>query len=240
MEDREAELSEHLTELRTRLIRAIVYIGVGAVVAWFFYDRLYSVLTEPVKLVLESGNTRFMITRITEGFMIRCQISIIAGVILALPLITAEVWGFVSPALTKQERRSIKWIVPFCIILFACGVATAYLIMPAAMKFFVKYVPANTEFRPTVADNIVFIVRMLLAFGLVFELPIILLFLGKLGIVSSQTLKSGWRYAVVGIAVLAAIATPSGDLFSMMAMAVPVTLLYLISILLVKIVERKA
>jgi sec-independent protein translocase protein TatC len=123
--------------------------------------------------------------------------------------------------------------------LFAFGVATAYFILPAAMKFFISYVPQDAELRPTVAENIVFVVKMLLAFGLVYELPIVLLFLGKLGIVDSKMLKSGWRYALVGIAVLAAVATPSGDIFSMMAMAIPVTGLYLLSIMLVRIVEKK-
>lgn len=238
MEDREVELSEHLAELRTRLIRGIIYVGVGAVAAWFLYDWLYAALTAPVINALAAKNTKFMITRMAEGFMIRCQVTLVAGVILTLPLITVEVWGFVSPALTKKERRPLIWIVPFCILLFVCGVAVAYIILPAAMKFFVGYVPPNADLRPTVADNIVFIMKMLLAFGLVFELPVILLFLGKLGIVSSRTLASGWRYALVGIAVLAAVATPSGDLFSMMAMAIPVTLLYLVSILLVRMVER--
>jgi len=240
VEDREVELSEHLAELRTRLIRSIIYICIGAVAAWFLYDWLYTTLTAPVSNALAAKNTKFMMTRVAEGFMIRCQVTLIAGVILALPLITVEIWGFVAPALTEQERRPLIWIVPFCILLFACGVAVAYAILPAAMKFFVGYVPQNVDLRPTVADNIVFVVKMLLAFGLVFELPIILLFLGKLGIVNSRTLISGWQYALVGIAVLAAVATPSGDLLSMMAMAIPVTLLYMASILLVKMVERKS
>ena len=239
MEDREAELAEHLEELRTRLIRTIVYVGVGTVIAWFLYDWIYGFLTAPVRHALGTIGTKFMITRVAEGFMIRCQVSLVAGIILALPFITTEVWGFVTPALTKAERRPLKWIAPACIALFAFGVATAYFILPAAMKFFISYVPKDAELRPTVAENIVFIVKMLLAFGLVYELPIVLMFLGKLGIIDARMLKSNWRYSLVGIAVLAAVATPSGDAFSMMAMAVPLVGLYLLSIMLVRMVEPK-
>lgn len=239
MEDREAELTEHLEELRTRLIRSIVYIGLGSVLAWFLYDWIYSLLTEPVRHVLSTAGAKFMVTRVAEGFMIRCQVSLIAGVIFALPFVTGEVWGFVAPALTKAERRPLRWIAPTCILLFALGVVTAYFILPAAMRFFVSYIPPDAELRPTVAENIVFIVKMLLAFGLVYELPIVLMFLGKLGVVDTRMLKANWRYALVGISVLAAVATPSGDLFSMMAMAIPVTGLYVLSIFLVRLVEPK-
>ncbi|MBI2843096.1 MAG: twin-arginine translocase subunit TatC [Armatimonadetes bacterium] len=242
MEDREAELSEHLQELRARLIRSILYVGVGAVAAWFLYRWIYGFLTAPVSHILETINTKFLLTHVAEGFMIRCQISLIAGLILAAPLITFEIWGFVAPALTKEEKRPIRWIAPLCIVLFAFGVGTAYFILPAAMEFFLSpsFIPSGAEIRPSVATTIIFIAKMLLAFGIVFEMPIVLLFLGKLGIVNSKMLKSSWRYAVVAIAVVAAVATPSSDAFSMMAMAVPLIVLYAISILLVKLVEPKA
>lgn len=237
--DREAELSEHLEELRARLIRSVIYVAVGTVIAWFIYDWVYAFLTGPVQQVLESVGTKFLMTGVAEGFMLRCQIALISGIILAMPLLTLEVWGFVAPGLTKKERRPIVWIAPLCVVLFIGGVATAYGILPAAMKFFVAYVPRGAELRPAVSQNLVFVVKMLLSFGLVFEMPVVLLFLGKLGVVNAKMLRASWRYALVAIAMLAAVATPSGDLFSMMAMAIPVTFLYGFSIILVKIVEPK-
>ena len=241
MEDRDAELAEHLQELRARLIRAIVFLAIGVGVAWFLYPWIYELLTAPIKAAFESRNLKLamMMTRMTEAFMLRCQVSIIAGAIIAAPMMTIEAWGFVAPALTRDEKRPVKWIAPLSIFLFALGVTIGYLILPSAMKFFTMYIPPNTELRPVVADNLVFIVKMLLAFGLVFELPIVLIFLGKLGIVNSKMLRSGWRYAMICIAILAAVATPSSDAISMLAMAVPLAGLYLVSILLVKIVEPK-
>lgn len=239
MEDREAELSEHLTELRTRLIRSIIYVGLGAIAAWFLYDWVYGFLTAPINEVLKSEHTKFILTRVAEGFMIRCQVTLVGGLILALPFMIAEAWGFIAPGLTKTERRPLRWIVPLTILLFAFGVATAYFILPAAMQFFAAYVPKDAELRPSVGDNLLFVVKMLLAFGLVFEMPIALLFLGKLGIVDAKMLRSGWRFALVGIAVLAAVATPSSDAFSMIAMAIPLVFLYMLSIALVKMVEPK-
>ncbi|HOM72544.1 MAG TPA: twin-arginine translocase subunit TatC [Armatimonadota bacterium] len=239
MEDRELELSEHLAELRTRLIRCVIYVSLGVVVTWILYDRIYGFVAGPVITILDQTGNKFMVTRIAEGFMLRCHISLITGIILTSPLITFEIWGFVTPALTKAEKQPIKWIAPLCVLLFAGGVAVGYSIIPTTMKFLISYVPPGAEARLTVADNLVFIVKMLLAFGIVFELPVILLFLGKLGLVNSKTLISGWRYAVVGIAILAAVITPSGDLFTMMSMAVPVTFLYAVSILMVRLVEEK-
>lgn len=240
MEDREVELSEHLDELRTRLIRSVIYIGLGAVIAWFLYDCIYGLLTKPIASALKDLGTHFMVTRITECFMIRCQISLVGGLILALPLVTLEAWGFVTPALSKEERKPLRWIAPLTVLLFVGGVALAYAILPIGMKWFASYVPKNVDLRPTISENILFTIKMLLSFGLVFELPVVLMFLGKLGIVSSKMLKSTWRYGVVVVAIVAAVATPSNDAFSMLAMAVPLVFLYLASIWLVKIVEPKS
>jgi sec-independent protein translocase protein TatC len=239
VEDREAELSEHLAELRARIIRSIIYIALAAILAWFLYDWIYRLLTAPVQAALQSINTKFLLTHLAEGFMIRCQVALVAGLIIAAPLVTAEAWGFVAPALTKEEKRPIKWVAPLCALLFVFGVATAYVIFPAAVRFFIGYIPRGAELRPTVGGTVIFIVKMFLAFGLVFEMPVVILVLGKIGIVNAGMLKSGWRHALVGIALLAAVATPSTDAFSMMAMAVPLAILYGLSILLVRMVEPK-
>jgi sec-independent protein translocase protein TatC len=237
--DKETELTDHLAELRTRIIRAVVYILAGTIVGWLLYDYTFRFITGPVADVLIKHGQKFQILGITEPFMIRFQTSLVSGVALALPLVTLEIWGFIKPALTKEERRPLRWIVPLSISLFAMGVALAYFAMPSAVKWLVSYVPPNADFRPDIAQNMLFIIKMLLAFGVVFELPVVLMFLGKVGILSSKTMKQYWRQAVVGIAALAAVATPSNDWFTMSIMAAPLIVLYLLSILLVRMIEKR-
>ncbi|MDO8682308.1 MAG: twin-arginine translocase subunit TatC [Armatimonadota bacterium] len=236
-EEKQAELVEHLGELRTRIIRSAIYTAVGMAVCWFFYYDIFDLLTAPLTGTLK--DVKFQMVGLSEGFMLRMQVSLIAGAIIAAPLITMELWGFVSPALTRDEKRPLKWITPMCIFLFASGVMLAYLIIPRTVQFFVSQTPPNTDFRPFISQNLIFIVKMLFAFGVVFELPVVLMFLGKLGIVDSKMLRAYWRQAILLMAVVAAIATPSADAFTMIIMAVPLCFLYLLSIFLVKFVERK-
>ena len=238
-DEKRAELTEHLAELRTRLIRCAICVVVGAVVAWLFYDQLFSFLTRPMTQVLARIHSQFLLTSFPEAFLIQMQICIIAGIILMSPLLTMEVWGFVAPGMTRQERKAIKWIAPLSIVLFACGVVLCYLILPKAFNWFASYIPKNAQLRPSVQQAVLFTVKMLLAFGIVFELPVVLMLLGKVGIVNSGMLARNWRYAMVAVCVVAAVATPSNDAFSMLMMAIPVAGLYFMSIGLVKLTERK-
>jgi sec-independent protein translocase protein TatC len=237
-EDKQAELVEHLAELRTRLFRCFTYIAVGTAVCWFFYPRIFHLLTAPVTGIL-AGKTKFQMVGLTEGFMLQLQVSLVAGFICAAPFVTMELWGFVSPALTRDERKPIRWIAPLTVVLFVMGVSLCYYIMPVAVRWFISFTPPGAEFRPFISQNLVFLIKMLLAFGLSFELPIVLMFLGKLGIINSRMMKTYWRQAVVITAIVAAIATPSNDAFSMLMLAAPMCILYLLSIYLVKIIEPR-
>ena len=236
--ERKAELAEHLTELRARLIRIIIYVIAGATVAWLQYDAwLYDLLTNPMMSVLKQLKSTFLLTSFPEGFMIQLQICIVAGLILASPLVTYELWAFVSPGLTANEKRPVKWLFPLALLLFSIGVVLCYLILPAAFRWFAAYVPKGAELRPTVQQSILFSVKMLFMFGVVFELPVVLMLLAKVGIVNSRMLRQNWRIAMVLVAVVAAVATPSNDAFTMLRMAIPVAALYFLSIILVKFVE---
>lgn len=237
--EKRAELVEHLAELRTRLVRSFIYVVVGATAAWFLYEQVFSLLTRPMADVLTKIDAKFLLTGFPEAFLIRIQICVVSGLILVLPLVTTEVWGFISPGLTREERRAIKWIAPLSTVLFAGGVVLCYTILPMAFKWFASYVPPGAELRPSVQASVLFTVKMLLAFGVVFELPIVLMLLAKVGIVDSRLLRENWRVAMLGVTIVAAVATPSGDAFSMMMMAVPVAMLYFMSILLVKMIEGK-
>lgn len=239
-DEKRAELTEHLAELRNRLVRVVIYVVVGSIAAWVFYDFLFAFITRPMMGVLLKRDTKFLITGFPEAFMIRVQISVVAGIILTAPLITLEMWGFVAPGLTRPERRALKWIGPLSIVLFLGGVVLCYLILPNAFRWFASFVPEGADLRPGLLQSILFAVKMLLAFGIVFELPIVLMLLGKVGVVSSRFLLQNWRVAMVGVAALAAVATPSNDALTMLFMAVPVALLYFLSIGLVRIVERKS
>jgi len=238
-EEKTAELYDHLAELRSRLVRSIVYIIIGTAVAWFFYKSLFSLLTKPMTAVMSKIGAKFLLTSFPEAFMVQIQVCLIAGLILVSPLLTLEIWGFISPALTRSEKRPLIWCVPLSVILFASGVALCYFILPTAFQWFTSYIPDSAEFRPTMQHSIRFSALMLLAFGVMFELPVVLMLLAKVGIVDSRMLRDNWRIAVLVVSIVAAVATPSNDAFTMLTMAVPVVLLYFASILLVKIIEKK-
>lgn len=235
--EKQVELFDHLGELRTRIIRIFIYAVIGTIAAWFFYDFLFSVLTRPMATALKE--TKFLLTSFPEAFMMRLTISFIAGLVLTIPFISIELWGFISPALSREERRPLIWIIPLSIILFILGVSLCYYILPKAFGWFISYVPANAELRPSAQGSLLFTVKMMLAFGLMFELPVVLMLLASIGIVNSKFLKSNWRVAIVVVSIIAAVATPSNDAFSMLMMAVPVALLYFASIGLVRTVERR-
>jgi len=238
--EKRAELFDHLSELRTRLVRCCLYIVCGGIAAWFLYEPfIYKWLTWPMSPILEAQKTKYMFTSIIQPFMLRMQVCTIAGVIIMLPLVTMEVWGFIAPGLHANERKPLKWVVPLSVFLFACGVAVAYTVLPWGFRWFSSYIPVNAEIRPSVPDTMRFVMLMLLAFGIVFELPVFLMLLAQVGIIDSNGLKRNWRYWVVGIAMGAAITCPSNDVLSMVAMAVPLVFLYFASIWLVKLVEKK-
>lgn len=235
--ERRAELVEHLAELRSRLIACVVFIAIGMIIAWFAYDRIFAFLTKPMAETLRQLDSKFLLTGFPEAFMIRMQICLVAGLIIMSPLVIWQIWAFVSPGLTPSEKRPLKWIAPLSVVLFASGVVLCYFIMPAAFKWFASYVPKGAELRPSVQASVLFAVKMLFAFGVVFQLPVVLMLLAMVGIVDSRMLKENWRIAMVAVSVVAAIATPSSDAFSMLCMAIPVAGLYLFSILLVWLVE---
>lgn len=235
--DKQLELMEHLAELRNRLGRSVAYIAVGMVVGWIFYDFFFELLSAPVKPVL-TGSSKFLLTSVAEGFTIKMQMSLMVGIILAMPLLTMEGWRFISPGLTRIERRGVHLVVPLAIFLFAGGVVLAYMILPVGIQWLVSQNPKDAQFMPSVAQTLLFVVKMLLAFGLVFQMPVIIMFLAKVGVVNSRMLISYWRQAVVLLAIVAAVVTPSADAFSMMMMCAPLIVLYGLSIGLVKFVEK--
>lgn len=241
-DEKRMELTEHLAELRTRILRMMLYLAIGATASFVFFPKLYLILRAP----LDEGARRahvdvqVAITHFTTGFFTVLQMAVVAGLILTSPLVVAEIWGFVAPALTREEKRPLRWVVPFSIVLFAGGVTLAYLIAPFAIQWFLGYVNSfgPAELLQDPRQFVLFLLKLMAAFGLVFQLPVILMFLAWIGILSSATMKRSWRHAVVGISVIGLFVTPSNDPFTMLMMIIPVIVLYIGSISLVGMVER--
>jgi len=176
----------------------------------------------------------------TEPFFVQFQICLVAGVVVAMPLLLWEVWGFIAPALTYNERKWALLVLPVAVFLFFVGVALSYLIFPMAINWFISYLPPDAKILQSPLRYVTFLTKMCLAFGLVFQLPLLLMFLAAVGVISSDLMKQQWRGATVTLAIAAAIFTPSNDAFTMLMMAIPLVILFLASIWLVQLVERYA
>jgi sec-independent protein translocase protein TatC len=235
---------DHVEELRQRILRSLVYVTLGAVAAWFYRSTLLRLLEYPAlegarRVGLE--DFAFRIFEAAGGFMLMVQISLVAGVVLASPLLTIELWGFLAPALLPHEKRWATWAVPSATFLFLCGVATCYWIAPSAFAFFLRFnLTMGVKPELTLGPYLYFFLRLVLVFGVLFELPLFLMVLAGVGLVTSSGLIRQWRVAIVSVFLVAAIATPTGDAFTMTVLATPMMFLYLLSVFLVRMVEKKA
>ena len=244
---REMELWEHLDELRARLIRSAIYIVVGLAIAWALYPYLWEVFFAPLKPLLDKQGGRVVFTDFTQGFMLRLQVSLVAGLVVAIPMVTFEIWGFIAPGLTRSERKACHVVFPLSIFFFFGGVAIGYMMMSVAVGYFMQFIPtsgtgptegAGAELLQNPLSYIMFLVKLVVAFGICFQMPVILMFLAWVGMVSSAMLRQHWRIAVVLCFCVGAIATPGGDPLTMMVMAAPLAVLYLASIFMCGFIER--
>ena len=221
---------EHLTELRIRIIRSLTAVLIGAIVGWVLYPEIISFILDPYCETLGTDCT-LRVDEPLEGLNTRFMVSAYVGLALAVPVWLWQFWKFVSPGLHKGERRQGLILVGSGIVLFVAGITLAFLTLPRALDFLVSVGGTDliTEFRAKA--YISFVIKMMLAFGVGFQLPVVLIILQRLGILSYVTLRKQWRYAVVIIVVVVAVLTPSGDPISLLALAVPMYLLYELSIL---------
>lgn len=238
-EERRADLITHLAELRARLIRTMVYLAVGMTAVWVFLDRLYRFLVSPIRKPLEEAGGELMVYELLEPLMVRLSITLVGGLILALPLVFYEVWAFVAPGLTRSERRAARPLVPVSGLLFLMGVAMGYLMTGTAVKALLGFNLPDTELRLSLNRTVLLLVKFYLAFGLAFQLPIVIVLLAKVGIVDSRLLIRRWREAVVAIFVAAGIITPTWDPITLTICALPMVALYVGTIGAVKLIERR-
>ncbi|MFB0902306.1 MAG: twin-arginine translocase subunit TatC [Acidimicrobiales bacterium] len=227
-------LIEHLTELRKRIIISVVAVAVAAVVAYAFYNRILEFLLKPhCEINGDQGLLQgcgLLARSPLEGFSVRLMVATYSGVALAMPVLLWQLWKFIAPGLYPQERRYGLAFVILSFVLFAFGASLAYWSLPRALEFLVQVGGPSLENVYSPKEYIGFVVKMMLGFGIGFEFPIVLIFLQLTGIVDNAMLRSGRRFALVGIVALVAVLTPSGDPYTLMVLSVPMYLFYEISI----------
>jgi sec-independent protein translocase protein TatC len=231
-------LIEHLAELRTRLIRTFIALGIAGVVAWFLYDPLLEILLGPLNET--APDIPLITTEPLQGFQFRLQMTTYTAIALAFPVILWQLWRFVAPALYANEKRYAIAFIAVGSLLFAVGAGIAFWTMPEALKF-LQNIGGDDNFDQfyTPTSYVRLIVFMMIAFGIGFQFPLIVTSLNMMGVVSTDKLRQVRRYVIVIIAVFVAVATPSGDPISMLALTVPMCLLYEVSILIGRIRDRR-
>ena len=237
-------LADHLRELRARLLNVAVVLVIGIVVAWFFYDQLFSLLLDPyenaqARLEAKGVNSQGVVTGVATSLLLRLKISALAAVVVTSPFWLYQIWAFIMPGLHAHEK---KWTKLFAVIagpLFIAGVATAYYVLPKGMVVLIGFTPGGLQSLVDFGDYFRFLTRMLLVFGIAFEIPLFVVMLSLAGVVSGATLGAYRPWIVVGTFVFAAVATPSTDPFSMLMLALPMTLLFLVSEGVARLVDRR-
>jgi len=228
---------EHLDELRQRLIVCVAALGVGFLASWAYVERLLDFIFTPLAATIAGG--KFQYYEPAEAFMLRMKLAALAGLFLAMPVILWQVWRFVAPGLYSDEKRLAIPFVLLATTFFGLGAAFShYVAFPWTMQFFASFERPDIVFLPAIAPVFAMYVKMLLAMGLVFQMPTFVFFLARMGLVTAGFLARHFKYAVLGIFVVAAIATPGQDFASQFMMAGPMLVLYLLSIGIAWLVAR--
>lgn len=238
MTDQKMPLTAHLEELRKRLIVSLVALAVGFGISYGFKERLFFFLSRPLEKHLPEGSTMQYIG-IPEAFLTYLKLSLFAGLVLSLPVILYEIWRFVAPGLYEREKRYFIPFVLFSMIFFLGGASFCYFIVfPFVFQFFMSFSDGSLQAMPTIRQYLSFATRLLLAFGLVFEMPIFFFFLGRTGLVNYRSLARQRRIAVILVFVGAALLTPP-DVVSQLLLAGPLLILFELSLQIVRITGRK-
>lgn len=245
-QDQKLPFTQHLIELRKRLLWVFAAMALGTGICYLFVDQIYSFLVQPLADAMEQGSTnRLIYTGLTEAFFTYLKVSFFAGIFLTFPILLAQLWGFIAPGLFKQEKRALlPFLIATPILFFAGGATVYYGILPMAWPFFLSFqtsgadtaLPIQLEAR--VSEYLDLIMTLIFAFGLCFQLPVLLTLMGKAGLVSSVILAAKRKYAIIATFVVAAFLTPP-DVISQVGLAIPILGLYEISIILVRFFEKQ-
>ena len=242
LDETRAPLLDHLIELRTRIVRALMALGVGFAICLYFADDILGILVRPLKQAFPNGEGQLIFTKLPEVFFVELKVALFAGFFVSFPIIANQLWAFVAPGLYAREKKAF---LPFLIatpVLFTAGASLAYfLVMPTAFKFFLNFGGMtgglNVQALPSAGDYLNLVMQFILGFGVTFLLPVLLLLLHRAGIVSREQMVAARRYVIVGIFVIAAIVTPP-DPGSQIILAVPLLLLFEASLVLMKLQEK--
>jgi len=231
-------LGQHLAELRRRLLVSVFVFAVAATVAWFVYPHVLHFLQEPYCRVAGAHRCQLYVTDPLGGLLLRIKLSGYGGMFLASPVVLWEIWRFITPGLHRNEKRYALPFIFCSILLFSAGAVLAYVSFPHALRFLENV--GGTSLQQIYDPNkyLSLIVALMTVFGLTFEFPVVLVSLQLAGVLRPQRLASWRRWAIVVIVVFAAVITPSGDPFSMMALAVPLYFFYEVSIVIGKLLRR--
>jgi len=237
-DEKKLPLTSHLQELRKRLILSFIAIGVGFGLCYALADSLFDILAAPLIKTMPAGGSLIFIS-VAEAFFTYMKVAFIAGLILTSPFILYQIWAFVAPGLYRHEKR---YVIPFILlgsIFFTLGILFGYYVaIPVGFKFLLGYATDFIKPMPSMKEYLSFSIKFLLAFGLVFEFPVVLVLLAKIGVVDAKTLARQRKYAILLIFIFAAVMTPP-DLISQVLMALPLMGLYELSILLAKFFGKK-
>jgi sec-independent protein translocase protein TatC len=236
-------LVEHLRELRNRVFKGVLTIFVATCASWFFYDELLQILTGPYEAATQFSSEQ-LDQQLVQGtiagpFILQLKICGLAGLVLASPVWLYQLWAFIMPGLHRHER---KWTLVFAAVagpLFMGGVVLGYAVLPKGIQMLLGFTGPDIANYIDVNGYLSFALRMLMAFGIAFEIPLFVILLNLAGVISGQQLKHARRWIVLLAFVFAAVATPSADPFSMLALAIPMTLLFLLSEMIAHLVDRR-
>lgn len=243
IDETRAPLMEHLIELRRRLIWCFVTLGVAFALCFYFADHIFGFLAQPLVKAFPPGEGKLVYTKLYEAFFVEVRVAFFAAFFVSFPILANQVWMFVAPGLYAKEKRAL---LPFLIatpVLFTMGGALAYYgVMPTAFHFFLQYQGdiggIRQEALPAVGEYLSLVMHFILAFGIAFLLPVLLMLLERAGLVTRQQLKGGRRYAILVAFIVSAVATPP-DVLSQFMLAIPLILLYEISLIAIWFTERR-
>ena len=228
-------LLEHLEELRRRLITIVAAIVLGSIVGYFLSEPILDILRAP----LPAGYEKLYFTTVGGAFGVRIKIAFFAGIALAMPVVLFQLWRFVTPGLTRAERRLVWPLLLGALALFAIGMTVGYLIIPFALTFLLSFgEPGRIEPLLTINEYVGFVTTLMLAFGLVMEFPIVLIALSRVGILSYERIARQRRFVILGIVIFAVVVTPGGDPFSPSILSAVMYVLFEISLLIIRFLRR--
>ena len=239
MDEKKLPLTTHLQELRKRLILSFIAVGGGFALCYAFAEKIFDILAAPLLKMMPTGGS-LIFTSVAEAFFTYMKVAFISGLILVSPFVLYQIWAFVAPGLYRHEK---KYVVPFVLagsFFFAIGILFAYYVaLPVGFKFLLGFATDFIKPLPSMKEYLSFSIKFLLAFGLVFEFPVVLVLLARIGVVDAKTLARQRKYAILLIFIFAAIITPP-DIISQVIVALPMIGLYELSILLSKLFGKKS